>query len=139
MGMYLLNFLVYAMAMVGILFVCLMVFKKTMLNNKHTKNNKNLDIESALNLSPRKTLYVIKAGTEKFLIAADAERTTFLSKLTSTEAVPAINGYSYPQAATQKKAEENRSVDYSEVMAAIGKTNSNKSPMMREIMQKLNK
>ena len=29
----------------------------------------------------RKQLYVIRAGKERFLIASDAERTTFLSKL----------------------------------------------------------
>ena len=56
MGTYLINFLVYSMAMVGLLFVCLMVYKKTMVNNKCSKNKNELDIENALNLSPRKTI-----------------------------------------------------------------------------------
>jgi len=39
MGTYLLNFIVYSMAMVGLLFICLVVYKKTMANGKCTKNN----------------------------------------------------------------------------------------------------
>ena len=40
-----------------------------------------IQIEDALGLSPRKTLYIIKAGEEKFLIAADLDKTTLISKL----------------------------------------------------------
>ena len=67
MTTYLINFLVYSMAMVGLLFVCLMVYKKTMVNPRSLKNNNNLVIENALNLSSRKTIYIVKAGEEKVL------------------------------------------------------------------------
>lgn len=131
MGIYLINFLVYSMAMVGLLFVCLMVYKKTMVNSKCAKNTDELNVENALNLSARKTLYVVKAGNEKFLIASDVERTTFLAKLNVNDNVqiaPAV------PAQTSKKAE--KAVDYSEVMSAI-QTTKRKQPVMREILRKL--
>ena len=144
MGVYLVNFLVYSMAMVGLLFVCLMVYKKTMLSNKCTNNCEKLTVENALNLSQRKTLYVIKAGDERFLIAADAERTAFLAKLDektkTTSAVPEniqrqvvvpVETIKTPQA----KKEIQNPVDYSEVMSAIKR--QNKQPVMKEMLRKL--
>lgn len=70
-----------------------------MVNNKCSKNKNELDIENALNLSPRKTIYIVKAGNEKFLIASDAERTTFLAKLDASGKTPAMQGYT-PQMST---------------------------------------
>ena len=81
MGTYLINFIVYTMAMVGLLFLGVMVYKKTMVGNNSAQNTKGLKIDNALRLSPRKTLYVVNAGDERFLIAADLDRTTFLAKL----------------------------------------------------------
>ena len=81
MGTYLINFIVYTMAMVGLLFLGVMVYKKTMVGNNSAQNTKGLKIDNALRLSPRKTLYVVNAGNERFLIAADLDRTTFLAKL----------------------------------------------------------
>ena len=131
MGVYLVNFLVYSMAMVGLLFVCLMVYKKTMLNNKCAKNSKELSVENALNLSQRKTLYVIKAGSEKFLIAADVERTSFLAKLNSNEQV-CLQQQQQPVAATNRT----KPVDYSEVMKAVNNSRS-RQPVMKEMLRKL--
>ena len=45
-----------------------------------SKNN-FLEVETALALEARKMLYVLRAGEEKILIATDAEKTTFLTKL----------------------------------------------------------
>lgn len=95
MGTYLINFIVYSMAMAGLLFVCLCIYKKTMLNTKCMKKNDELSIENALSLSQRKTLYVIKAGNEKFLIAADTERTSFLAKLDEKSTIATGNGVTY--------------------------------------------
>lgn len=139
MGTYLINFLVYSMAMVGLLFVCLMVYKKTMVNNRCSKNKNELDIENALNLSPRKTIYIVKAGNEKFLIASDAERTTFLSKLDASGKAPAMQAYT-PQtitpAAVKPVQKEDTGVDYSEVMNAI-KSTQKRQPVMKEMLRKL--
>ena len=142
MGLYLINFLVYSMAMVGLLFVCLMVYKKTMLNNRCAKNAEELSIENALNLSQRKTLYVIKAGNEKFLIAADAERTSFLAKLndnniaakTSLQHTDFLQTQNTNNQITQKIRQ--KPVDYSEVMSAI-KESKRKQPVMKEMIKKL--
>ena len=141
MGMYLINFLVYSMAMVGLLFVCLMVYKKTMLNNRCAKNAEELSIENALNLSQRKTLYVIKAGNEKFLIAADTERTSFLAKLdeNSITATPLqqtdfLQTQNINNQITQKTKQQ--PVDYSEVMSAI-RNSKRKQPVMKEMIKKL--
>lgn len=41
----------------------------------------NLQVESVLPLEARKNLYVIKSGSERFLIATSLEGTQFLSKL----------------------------------------------------------
>ena len=70
MSTYLVHFLVYALAMVGMIGLCMFVFKKTMVNPKCAQKDNGLSVENALNLSQRKTLYVVKAGEEKFLIAA---------------------------------------------------------------------
>lgn len=141
MGMYLINFLVYSMAMVGLLFVCLMVYKKTMLNNRCAKNAEELSIENALNLSQRKTLYVIKAGNEKFLIAADTERTSFLAKLndnnitvTPLQQTDFLQTQNINNQITQKTKQQQ--VDYSEVMSAI-RNSKRKQPVMKEMIKKL--
>lgn len=137
---YFINFIVYTMAMVGLLFLCLMVYKKANLNNKCSKNAEELSIENALNLSQRKTLYVIKAGKEKFLIAADTERTSFLAKLEDNESKNNKTEYmSYSSIKTEPIIEttRNKPVDYSEVMNSIkGNTNKN-APVMKEMLRKL--
>ena len=146
MGVYLINFLVYSMAMVGLLFVCLMVYKKTMANNYSKKNSEELTVENAMNLSARKTLYIVKAGNEKFLIASDAERTTFLAKLndienTNTKQIQEIPNDIFfsineNELNKEKKANEQKGVDYTEVMNAI-KNTTHKQPVMKEILRKL--
>jgi len=68
------------MAMIGLIFFALFVYKKFSVGNPQTKSD-FLAVEDVISLNMRKQLYVIRAGEEKFLIASDAERTTFLSKL----------------------------------------------------------
>ena len=149
MGIYLINFLVYSMAMVGLLFVCLMVYKKTMANNYSKKNSEELTVENAMNLTSRKTLYIVKAGDEKFLIASDAERTTFLAKLNdnqintshqiqniSNDSMFSINKNNFNKSQTLKEQKEEKGVDYTEVMNAI-KNTTHKQPVMKEILRKL--
>lgn len=154
MSSYLVNFLVYAMAMVGLLFLCLMVYKKTMLNTKCTKKNDELVLENALNISQRKTLYVVKAGQERFLIAADAERTSFLAKLDGCDNVATqqvadrvvtipVEQESFGDFVQQSR--KNNSADYSEVMKNMenSKTvrtfgsNNRTKPIMKEMLRKL--
>ncbi len=126
MSTYLVHFLVYALAMVGMIGLCMFVFKKTMVNPKCARKDNGLSVENALNLSQRKTLYVVKAGEEKFLIAADAERTSFLAKLNENPNFEPIG---------QKTNAVPKAFDYSEVMASL---NGGKKPVLREMMKKLN-
>lgn len=78
---YLSHFIVYFLAMIGITVLALYVYKKFNITSLNIKKSGGLKIEDALSLSGRKTLYVIRNGNERFLIAADFERTTLISKL----------------------------------------------------------
>ncbi len=81
MGSYILNFTVYTMAMCGLICFALFVYKKFAAGNFLTKNSQYLNVEETLSLAPRKILYVVRAGEERFLIASDADKTTLISKL----------------------------------------------------------
>ena len=80
---YMTNFLVYVFAMVGVIMLALLVFKQATGCKTKISGGKSLKVIDTLNLTPRKTLYVISVGKEKFLIAGDAERTSLISKLES--------------------------------------------------------
>lgn len=127
MSTYLIHFLVYALAMVGMIGLCMVVFKKTMINHKFSQKDNGLAVENALNLSQRKTLYVVKAGNEKFLIAADAERTSFLAKLNENDTCTTA----------YKENSHSKAIDYSEIMDSLNCANG-KKPVLREMMKKLN-
>lgn len=79
MSGYLLNFIVYTTAMIGIIFLAVIVYKKFSYNS--ISKSKILNVEDCISLAPRKHLYVVRAGKERFLIASDAERTSFIAKL----------------------------------------------------------
>ena len=81
---YLTNFIVYTLAMVGVIVLALMVFKGAT-NGTVKGGSKFLKIQDSLSIGPRKTLYIISAGDEKFLIAGDVDKTTLISKLQSNE------------------------------------------------------
>lgn len=81
MGHYIVSFSVYTMAMIGLICFALFVYKKFSSSGITSKRNGLLKVEDAMSLSPRKTLFIVKAGSEKFLIAADVDRTTLISRL----------------------------------------------------------
>lgn len=95
MGSYILNFTVYTMAMCGLICFALFAYKKFAAGSFGGKKSEFLGVEDSLSLAPRKTLYVVRAGNERFLIAADADKTNLISKLqsgkiqTETPAAPA--------------------------------------------------
>lgn len=81
---YITGFSVYTLAMIGIIALAFVIMKKCSYQVKKAKSRNNfLELETSLPIQPRKTVHVIRAGNEKFLIAADAERTTFLTRLES--------------------------------------------------------
>jgi len=76
---YLINFLVYTCAMVGIIFAAMFIYKKTMC--MQTSRSEFLGVEDSISLAPRKTLYVVRAGAERFLVASDVDKTNLIAKL----------------------------------------------------------
>jgi flagellar biogenesis protein FliO len=82
---YLANFIVYTLAMLGVIILALFVYKYTTgVKVKSNGKTQGLRVIDTLTLSPRKTLYVVETHGEKFLIAGDAERTALISKLNTT-------------------------------------------------------
>ena len=68
MNSYMINFATYAFAMIGFILTIFFIYKKST-NISSGQNKKNfLQVENSLRISPVKTIYVIKAGSEKFLI-----------------------------------------------------------------------
>ena len=91
---YFTNFLVYVFAMSGVLLTAVFIYKKfgTIAEGKE---GKVLKIKDRLSIAPRKTLYIVQAGEESFLIAGDTDRTTMLAKLNSSgnlEQTPQYSG-----------------------------------------------
>ena len=79
---YLSGFVFYTLAITGVLLLAMVVFKKALnFNNFKSSEKSMLKVEESLSIGFKKDLYIVKAGDEKFLIASDAERTTFLTKL----------------------------------------------------------
>ena len=79
MSGYLLNFIVYTAALVGVIFLAVFVYKK--FSYISVSKSKFLDIEDCISLGPRKNLYVVRAGREHFLVASDIDKTSLISKL----------------------------------------------------------
>ena len=84
MQIYFIQFAAYTMAMVGFLSVCLLIYKKFYVQTKSANGGDCLYIENALRLNPKKQIYIVRAGKERFLVASDAENTTMLAKLAET-------------------------------------------------------
>lgn len=88
MSGYLINFVVYTAAMVGLIFFALFVYKKTSAGFGASSKSKFLNVEDCISLAPRKNLYVIRAGKERFLVASDVDRTSLISKLDENSSIP---------------------------------------------------
>lgn len=90
---YLTNFIVYTMAMVGVMVLALLVFKNAT-SGGNKSGGKFLKVIDTMSLGARKTLYIVSAGEEKFLIAGDVDKTTLISKLNPAseleDRIPAI-------------------------------------------------
>ena len=83
---YLANFIVYTLAMVGVIMLAVLIFKTSTTTGVKAKS-KFLKVHDTLSLGPRKTLYIVSAGEEKFLIAGDVDKTSLISKLESKKQV----------------------------------------------------
>ena len=81
MNSYLVHFATYTFAMIGFIVMVLFIYKKSICMPNENRNRRFLKVENTLRLAPTKTVYVIKAGSERFLVAGDAGSTTMLAKL----------------------------------------------------------
>lgn len=133
---YLINFIVYTTAMIGVIFLALFSFKKFS-NICFTKKSSMLNVEDTMKLSARKTLYIIKAQNEKFLIAADIDRTSLIAKLD-------VNTEKQTNPIREDKSTKLSSFDGLETLEEFNsvidfnREKSKKGPMMRELAKKLN-
>lgn len=142
MGHYLINFIAYTLAMVGIIFLCLLVYKKCFLEAGQNQNFDFLKVENCINIAPRKSVYVLKAGNERFLIASDVDRTSFLAKLDDKASVEAaVSSALKPETKRniEKPVLEGVSIStdfYSDELKI--ESNITKLPVMKELVKKLN-
>ena len=77
---YIANFIVYTLAMVGVIVVALLVFKNAT-SVGCSKSSKYLKIIDSISLGQRKNLFIVSTGNEQFLIAGDVDKTCLISKL----------------------------------------------------------
>ena len=84
------NFIVYTLAMVGVIVVALLVFKNATSGGNIGKKSKYLQLIDTMSLGQRKMLYIVSTGREKFLIAGDVDKTTLISKLDDFESNNAV-------------------------------------------------
>jgi len=75
------GFLVYLLAMLGVIFIAIVVVKKSLNFKSMKQKNTFLKVECSLSLEPRKNLHVIKAGNERFLVATGVEGCQFMTKI----------------------------------------------------------
>jgi len=81
---YILNFTFYTLAMIGVILLGYVVVRKSLAGmSSQSSKGKFLSIESALALEPRKNIYVLKAGSERFLVSTNLDQTQLLTKLDS--------------------------------------------------------
>lgn len=109
MSGYLVNFIVYTAAMVGIIFLAVFVYKK--FSYCSTSRSKFLNVEECISLGPRKELFVVRAGQERFLVASDVGRTSLISKLDDNSPVQKNEIVSSSSSSSVLKTNTNCSVD----------------------------
>ena len=119
------HFAVYTLAMLSVIGIALFVYKKFSMVNFSSRKSNLLRVEDLLSLSPRKTLYVINANGEKFLIAGDLDRTTLISKLEQKE--------------QPREPRKEHAVDLSEFIQNedVLYSSSEKEPVMKNLVKKL--
>ena len=131
MGQYLGHFIVYAMAMLGIIMLVIYTYKMTY-GVKSGLNSSLLSVTDSMKLTPKKTLYVVKAGDERFLIASDFDSTTLISKLDDNQNfIPkridnsiGLNSFDGLE-----------SID--DFVESLGQKKSEKKPVLKELVRKL--
>ena len=132
---YIVNFGVYTMAMIGIIVIAMLVYKKS--SEFSTTNKNSLKIDDKIALNARKSLYVVNANGERFLIAGDMDNTSLIAKLGENE-VPQIETYSKTIQKTEPKQYITRSIptlkkDNSEAQKALDSAFASATPITTKV------
>ena len=133
---YLANFIVYLMAMTGLIGLSIIVFKATTSNRGKCNKGGLLKVIESMSLGARKTLYIVEADGEKFLIAGDADRTSLISKLESDNLNRKISAATSPNGIPETVQ---RKTNYAD-RTVCGITGVNKSPyesVVRNLAEKI--
>ena len=108
---YLGSFIFYTLLVIGFLYAVyfylkknpgILTFSKTFVHSKTESNPLALVIESRIALEPRKTVYVLRSGEERFLVSTAGEHTHLLSKL-ETVALHSPEKITQAEKTTQKE------------------------------------
>lgn len=126
---YFVQFLAYTMAMVGFFTVCLLTYKKLCAKSLSDSNPDSLSIENVLRINARKQIYIVKAGNERFLVAADTERTTMLAKL-EDEKISEVQEHQQSEIALKKPVKKH----LGNVLSSVSTINA---PIMKRISEKM--
>lgn len=78
---YVTAFIFYTLAMIGIMLIAFVVYKKTFMPVNKGESKGVIKIIDSLPIGNKKMLHIVKIKNEKFLIASGLEHTTFLAKL----------------------------------------------------------
>lgn len=138
MGGYLFHFIVYTMAMLGMIFLAVFTYKMAYGNKFGKFSNSSLSVTDSMKLTPKKTLYVVKAGEERFLIASDFDSTTLISKLDDTQTINSREQNAYvrnDKSTTLKNFDGLKSMN--EFISGFENKKQVKRPVMRELARKL--
>lgn len=138
MSGYLLHFVVYTMAMLGMIFFAMYVYK-FFAGAKIGGNASMLSVTDSMKLSPKKTLYVVKAGGEEFLIASDFDSTTLISRLDAkknTETKDLKTGRE-DKSIKLESFDGVKSLNKFASVIEFEKKKTEKKPVMRELARKL--
>lgn len=143
---YLLNFTIYTMAMIGVIFIALFTFK-AFSSGAFSKKSAMINIEDTMKLSTRKTLYVVNAQGEKFLIASDIDRTSLIAKLDTSKNESFVKEQKdnaldvcFPRLDKSHELKNLDGIESLDEFASIidfQKKRSQKGPMMKELAKKL--
>jgi len=108
---YITAFIFYTLAMIGILMVAFVIYKKTTITSTKSEGRGMIRILDNVPISAKKSLLIVKVKGEKFLIASGLEHTTFLAKLDDSTTISTdeeiLNQQQYKQSYNQIPTEKN--------------------------------
>ena len=139
---YITGFSVYTLAMIGVIFIAFIVVKKSLAFMPNKNKNNFLKVENCLNIEPRKNLYVVKAGRERFLISSSGDNCQFMTKLhpekfTSEDSLPLQNEKMLKQVQHDDFWQQDSSAEPQNDDFMRGDSSVAKLPQNDEIVQKV--